>query len=180
MARTPITFVAPIIRATLATLADGMPAQIAAFNAQPANAVQLTEPQTYVFGAVALMIAEPFPIIECAAVSGDIGNFTVARATGDHDLRLNCAVWTQSTSGDVPLLYEETLGLMRCVIEVLTPTGAFGAGVEIAQDVGISWRSDVVPADLTAQKPADGRPLEGWLGSGLIQFRVEAPPEVFA
>ena len=179
MAHPSITFVAPLVRAALATLAQGMPDQIAAFNAQAENLVDLTTPQTYVFGALPLLASAAHPIVECAGVSGDIGNFTVGRATGDHDLRINVAIWAQGQTGDVPALYEETLGLMRCVVEVLVHEGGFGPGVKLANDLGISWRCDVIPADLTAASQEAGRSIEAWRGSGLLQFRCE-PLESFA
>jgi hypothetical protein len=65
------------------------------------------------------------------------------------------------------------------VIECLVPTGAFGAGVELAQDLGVAWRVDVLPYDPTAATPAEGRDFQKWLGSGLVQFRLE-PIEHFS
>jgi hypothetical protein len=178
MAQPSLTFVAPLVRAALATLEAGLPDQVAAFNAQPENDVVLTAPQTYVFGALPLLSSVAHPIVECAGVSGDLGNFTIRRETADHDLRINVAVWAQGQTGDVPALYEETLGLIRCIVEVLTPVGGFGPGVELANDLGVSWRCDVIPADLTAASQEAGRTIEAWRGSGLLQFRVE-PLETF-
>jgi hypothetical protein len=173
-----IKFAAPLVRAATATLQAEMAAQVAAFNAEPANTVEIEEPATYHFGGQALLNAYAFPQCEVAAVSGKLGNFAIARATADHDLTVNAALWVQGEEGDIPTLYEQTLGLVRCAIECLTPTGAFGPGVELAQDLGVSWRCDVVPYDPTASSPAAGRSFQHWLGSGLIQFRVE-PIETF-
>jgi len=179
MALPSIKFVAPLVRAALATLAADMPAQVTAYNAQAENLLDIVAPASYWFGANDLLSSAAFPQIEVAAVNGDLGNFTVGRATADHDLRVNVALWLQGATGDVPALYEQTVGLIRCVIECLVPVGAFGPGVQLANDLGVSWRCDVIPADLTAAKPVDGRPIENWLGSGLLQFRVE-PLETFA
>lgn len=173
-----IKFAAPLVRAATATLQAGMPAQVAAFNAEVANLVDIAVPATYHFGGQALLAAYAFPQCEVAAVSGKLGNFTHRQATADHDLMVNVALWVQGDEGDIPTLYEKTLGLVRCAIECLTPDGAFGPGVVLAKDLGISWRCDVVPYDPTASSPAQGRSFQSWLGSGLIQFRVE-PVELF-
>ncbi len=176
-----IAFVGPLVRAAIATLSAQMPGQVAAFNAEPANTVVLVAPATFHFGGNDLLSAFAFPQCEVAAVTGDLGNFTIARATADHDVRCNVSLWIDGADGggDIPTLYEQAAGLARCAIECLTPTGAFGVGVEIANDHGVSWRIDVVPFDPTAQTPSSGRNFQRWLGSALLQFRVE-PIEAFS
>lgn len=175
MAVPSIDFVAPLLRAGIATLQRQMPDQVAAFRAEPANQVEVDPPATYHFGGQDLLAAFPFPQVEVAAVAGDTGNWAIQRVSADHDPRVNVAVWVDGADGggDVPTLYEQTLGLARCVIECLAPVGAFGAGVELAQQGGISWRIDVVPFDPTSSTPMDGRSFQKWLGSALIQFHLE-------
>lgn len=166
---------APLVRAAIAQLQTYMAGQIGLFNADPANTVELDEPQTYHFGGNDLLTAFAFPQIEVAAVIGDTGLFTINRATVDHNPRVNVSVWQDGADGggDIPTLYEKMLGFKRCVIECLAPNNAFGPGVEIAQVNGVSWRIDVLPHDPTASTPAEGRKFQKWLGSALIQFRLE-------
>lgn len=173
MALPTIDFAAPLIRAAIATLETSMPGQVAAFNAEPANQVEIEEPQTYHFGGEDLLNAHAFPQIEVAVVAGDTGNFAIDRSEVDHDPRVNVAIWLEGDKGDVSQLYEQMLGLIRCAIECLAPKNAFGPGVELAQQRGISWRADTVPWDPTASSPAQGRDFQKWMASGLIQFRVE-------
>lgn len=168
-----IDFAAPLIRAATASLQTAMAGQVAAFNAEPANTVELAEPGTYHFGGQDLLAAFAFPQVEIAVVSGLTGAFAIGRREVDHDPRLNVAIWLDGEQGEIPTLYEKTLGLTRCVIECLVPPGAFGPGVEIAQQNGITWRIDVIPFDPTASTPAEGRNFQKWLGSGLIQFQLE-------
>jgi hypothetical protein len=172
MALPTIDFVAPLIRAATATLQRDMPGQVAAFNAEQANTVQIEAPATYHFGAQVLLSAYAFPQCEIAAVAGDTGNFAVGRSEVDHDPRVNVALWVQGDKGDAPELYEQTLGLARCAIECLTPAGAFGPEVEIADGQGIAYRIDGIPFDLTANTPAQGRDFSTWLGSALLQFHL--------
>lgn len=163
----------PLIRAAIAQLQAYMPGQVAAFNAEPANTVELPVPETYHFGGQDLLNAYAFPQIEVAIVTGDTGEFSIERTEVDHDPRANVAIWHQGDVGDVPQLYEAMLGLKRCVIECLVPRNAFGPGVEIAQQRGISWRIDTLPWDPTASSPATGRDFQKWMGSALVQFRLE-------
>jgi len=165
---------APIIRAAMAQLQTYMAGQVALFNAEPANAqVQIVAPASYWFGGQVLLSGYAFPQIEVAAVTGDTGAWAIGRSEVDHDPRVNVAIWVQGDIGDAPKLYEQTLGLKRCVIECLAPTGAFGPGVEIAQAGGISWRMDGIPIDPTAASPAQGRDFQLWRGSALVQFHLE-------
>jgi hypothetical protein len=175
MALPKIQFVGPIIRAAIAALQTNMPGQVAVFNAEPANTVDLDAPATYHFGGQDLLAAYPFPQIEVAAVTGDTGNWAIGRSEVDHNPRVNVAVWIDGADGggDIPVLYEKAAGYVRCVIECLSPTGAFGAGVELAQEQAIAWRIDPVPFDPTSSTPAQGRDFQKWLGSGLVQFRLE-------
>lgn len=175
MALPTIAFVAPLIRAAETRLQRYMPGQVAAFNAELANTVELDAPATYHFGGNDLLAAFAFPQIEIAAVTGDTGNWAIARTEVDHNPRVNVAVWIDGADGggDIPTLYEKTAGLVRCVIECLAADGAFGAGIELAQEQAIAWRIDTVPFDPTASTPAEGRTFQKWLGSGLVQFRLE-------
>ena len=166
-----IAFVAPLIRAGLATLQASMPEQVALFNAE-GNA-QIVTPATMHFGGTDLLSAFEFPQLELAGVAGDSGPFSIDRTEFDHDPRLTCGIWVQGAKGEIPELYEQVLGLVRCAIECLAPRNAFGPGVELSQAGGISYRIDVVPQDLTAAQPSAGRDFQNWLGSGMISFHLE-------
>lgn len=173
MALPAIGFTAPIISAAIATLKASMPGQVDQFNADPASTVELPEPQSFHRGGQDLLSAFAFPQIEVASVSGTLGPFAIGRAEADHDPRVNVAIWLDAEQGEIPDLYDKIQGLTRCVIECLVPTGAFGGGVQIVEQGGVSWRTDVVPYDPTASSPAEGRSFQKWLGSGLIQFALE-------
>jgi hypothetical protein len=166
---------APLIRAAITRLETYMPGQVTVFNAEDVNTVELTAPATYHFGGQDLLAAFAFPQVEVAVVAGNTGNFAVDRTEVDNDPSLNVAIWVDGADGggDVPTLYETVLGLKRCVIECLVASNVFGPGVQIAQENGISWRADVVPFDATAYTPAEGRKFQKWLGSALIQFKLE-------
>lgn len=173
MALPAIAFTSPIITAAIATLQAHMPGQVAQFNADPASTVELLEPQTYHRGGQDLLSAYPFPQIEVASVTGTMGPFAIGRLEADHDPRVNVAIWLDGAQGEIPDLYDKIQGLTRCAIECLVPTGAFGGGVQIVEQGGVTWRTDVVPFDPTSSSPQDGRNFQKWMGSGLIQFALE-------
>lgn len=174
MALPTIEFVAPEIRAAILQLQTYMPGQAAAFNADARNSIDIEAPATYHFGGQDLLNAYAFPQVEVAAVTGDTGEFAIGRTRADHDPRVNVAIWLQGSEGDIPHLYEQTVGMVKCVIECLAPVGAFGPGIEISNQGGIVWRIDVLPNDPTATSPNEGRDFQKWLGSGLVQFHLEA------
>lgn len=172
MPAVPITFASPIIRAALTTLEANLPGQIAQFNAQPENQVDLEEPRAYVYSADdPLGTTGPgFPVVEVAAMEGRSGRWAVDRVAADHDVVVNVNVWHEGDRGQLPPTYEMSLGLARCVIEVMRVTGAFGPGIEIANENGIYWRADALPADFTS----DQREFRKWQVPVFIQFRLEA------
>lgn len=164
-----IDFVAPIIRAALTTLQAQLPAAIAAFNAEDANQVDLTEPVAFEFGAADPLVV--FPTIEVSATTGITGPWAIDRSEVDHAPSVNVVVWHEGERGELGPTYELSLGLTRCVIEVLRVVGAFGDGVEISNELGaVTWRTDVIPAD-----PVDpeGRDFLKWRVPVLITFRLE-------
>ncbi len=166
-----ITFVAPIIRATIASLQAGMPARIAAFNAEPANTVDLEVPLdgSYYFGGNDVLSASAFPAVEVAAGQGTFGGWTVGRTEVDHDPIVNVVLWQEAGSGLIPPVYEAALGYARCVIETLRQPNAMGDGVEIAQDAGVFWRIDTLPYDMTD----DQRTFRKWRVPALVMLRLE-------
>ncbi|RDI73303.1 hypothetical protein Gocc_2903 [Gaiella occulta] len=166
-----IAFVAPLLRAAIATLKAGLPARIAAFNAQTENTVALAAPDVsaYHFGGNDVLSAAGFPQIEVAAPQGSFGAWTIGRTEVDHDPVVNVVVWQEALHGQIPPAYEAALGYVRCVIEALRSPGAFGGQVEIAQDNGVFWRIDVLPDDMTS----DGREFRKWRVPALITFRLE-------
>lgn len=164
-----IPFAAPIARAALATLQANLPAHIAAFNAESENTIDLVEPVAYVFGADDPLGGAGFPVVEAAAMEGRTGQWSVDRTEFDHDAVVNVVVWHEGDRGELSPTYEMSLGLARCVVECLAPTGAFGDGVEISQDGGVYWRADVLPADPTD----DARSFLKWRVPVFVGFKLE-------
>lgn len=159
------------IRAALASLEAGMPDQVAAFNAEAANTVDLEAPQTYKFGIIDAHAAHAFPQVEVAVVEGSFGEWGVERTEADHDPRLNVVIWLQGTTGETSVEYEKALGLIRCAIEVLADKDAFGPDAEIANENGIYWRlSELIPLEMDDVN----REVRKWLVPGFIQFRLES------
>ena len=164
----PITFVAPLIRQALATLAAELPDAIATFNAEDDQPLQLVAPAAYVFGAADPLIV--FPTIEVAAGDGSMAGFSIGRGEVDHDAQLSVVVWHEGERGELSPTYEASLALARCVIEVLTRPEAFGAGVEVSNEPGaVTWRTGALPADLAE----DGRQFTKWQVPVLISLRLE-------
>lgn len=166
---TTITFAAPLIRAAITTLQASLPAQITAYNAEPANTVDLVAPAEYVFGAADPLILGSGPVIEIASVQGRTGQFSIDRAEFDHDPRVTVCIWHEGDRGELSSTYEMSLGLTRCVIETLLVTGAFGSEVEVSDEGGVEWRTDAIPADPTD----DERQFKKWRVPVLIVFRLE-------
>ncbi len=164
---TEITFVAPIIRATIASLQANLPARITAFNAE--GNVQLTAPIAYHFGGNDVLSAEGFPQVEVAASQGSFGAWTIGRSEVDHDPIIQVVVWQEALTGEIPPAYEAALGFVRCVLEVLREPNAMGAGVEIAQEQGVFWRVDLLPFEMTDTE----REFRKWRVPALITIRVE-------
>ncbi|HLE98975.1 MAG TPA: hypothetical protein VI540_03685 [Gaiellaceae bacterium] len=162
-----ITFAAPIIRSAIASLQANLPTQIAAFNAEPENEVTLTAPVAFHFGAADPLIE--FPAIEVAATDGATAQWAIDRSEGDHFPQIAVVIWFEGERGEIGPTYEASLGMARCVLEVLSQTGAFGEA-EIPNDAGaVTWRTDVLPADLTE----DGREFSKWRCAVLLVFRLE-------
>lgn len=165
-----IAFVAPVIRAAIQTLRDQLPAQIAAYNAEPANTVPLVEPTDLVFGAMDPLVIGAGPVIEVAAIEGATASAAIGYTDFDHYPALSVVVWHEGERGELSPTYEESLGLARCVIEALTGPSAFGETATLRDDDGaITWRTEVMPADLTE----DPREFSKWRVAVLLGFRVE-------
>lgn len=184
MAVQSIKFVAPIIRAALASLEAGWAAQIAAFNAEPANLVDLEAPPAslpgfaagggYVFGADPVPIA--FPYVEASIMRGTMGPFSVGTAgVGDADSTptLQVIVWLEGLTGEIPPLYEAGIGYARIVIELLTVDGAIG---EIAEVSGT--REDAITYSIEGPLPVnpeeENREFRKWRIPVVVSFAVEA------
>ena len=162
-----IAFVAPIIRSAIAALQANLPSQIALFNAAPENEVELAEPVGYHFGAADPLVA--FPAIEVAATDGTTSQWAIDRSEGDHFPSVSVVIWFEGDRGELSPTYEASLGLAKCVIEVLSRPRAFGQA-EIPNDSGaLTWRTDVLPGDLTE----DGREFSKWRCAVLLVFRLE-------
>lgn len=168
---TEITFVAPIIRATIASLKANLPARVTAFNAEPENVTKLTAPadDAYHFGGNDVLSASGFPQVEVAASQGSFGAWTIGRSEVDHDPIIQVVVWQEALTGEIPPAYEAALGFIRCVLEVLREPNAMGAGVEIAQEQGVFWRVDLLPFEMTDTE----REFRKWRVPALITIRAE-------
>lgn len=165
-----ISFAAPLIRTAIQTLQDGLPAQIAAFNAEGDNTVSLVEPAEYVFGAADPLVIGTGPVVEVAAVQGSTGRFDLDRGEFDHDPRVTVCIWHEGEAGDLSRTYEASLGLARCVLETLVVAGAFGDEVEVANEGGVEWRTDAIGVDPTD----DAREFRRWRVPVLLVFRLES------
>jgi len=170
MAAPAMHWVAAEIRAALETLEAGMPAQVAAYNADPANEAVLDAPESYHFGVAHPLAAHAFPQVEVAAVEGRFGQWAVERTEADHDPTLNVVIWLQSGSGEAAEVYEQLLGMAKCAIELLRVDGAFGPEVEISNENGIYWRvSEAIPLEMDDEQ----REVKVWTVPVFLQFRLE-------
>lgn len=167
-----IVFVAPIIRATIASLQAGLAARVAAFNAETANQVDIVTPDSasYFFGGNDVLSAGAFPAVEVAASQGTLGSWTIGQGEVDHDPVVNVVVWQEALTGQIPPVYEAALGYVRCCLEVLRVPNAFGNGVSITQEQGVFWRVDLLPYEMTDSE----REFRKWRVPALITFRLEA------
>lgn len=179
---TKITFASPVVKAALATLQAGLPAQIAVFNAESQNTVDLTTPVAYVYGADDPLGVAGFPVVEVAAATGTGHGSSVSLGTVgsdfDHQIQLTVVCWHEGDRGELPTTYEMSLGMARCIIELLLVDGALGATAKVAEDATgplFTWRTDALPADLTS----DAREFTKWRVPVFIQFAVMAV-ETFA
>lgn len=170
-----IGLAAPIIRAALEALETHFPDHVAAFNAEADNAVDLDTPAAYVFGAANEHVA--YPVVEVSILDGTLGPFALdgdqaGPSDADHTPALNVVVWLMGTTGEVPALYEQALGYVRVVVEILAAQGSLGPDADVsAGPNAIRYRIvDVIPAD-----PADvDRELRRWRIPVAIEFTVEA------
>jgi hypothetical protein len=164
-----MTFAAPLIRTTITRLQADLDDAIAAFNAQPENTVDLVMPVQFAFGAADPLILVAGPVVEVSVPSGTSGDYDIGNSEFDHDLRLNVCVWHEGDRGELPTTYEMSLGLARCIVEVLTQDAAMGAEVDIAGQNGWRWRADVIPEDPSD----DGREFRKWRVPVLVEFTLE-------
>lgn len=159
---------APVIRAAIASLKANLPAQIALFNAQAANTVQLAEPVAYEFGAADPLIV--FPTIEVAMGEGTTAGASLGYVDFDHHPTLTVVAWHEGERGELGATYEMSLGLKRCILEVLTRDNAFGLDAWLPPEDGtITWRTGALPAELDDT----GREFKRWQVPVLIAFRLE-------
>lgn len=155
------------ILAATASLQAGMPAQVAAFNADPLNPTDIDVPQTYHFGGEFELANFAWPQVEVAVGDGRLQNFPTGNVGADHFPSCGVAIWLEGETGEIKTLYQQVLGLRHCALQILTKTGAFGAGVQIDRVRGVFWRADVVPAD------PQNRDFERWRTPLFLQFALE-------
>lgn len=167
MALPSIRFAAPIIRSAIKTLRADLPAQLAAFNNESVNEVELETPVVYRFGTNEPLFADGFPAVDVFVSDGKVHGHSAERLEADHDFNCGIVVWIEGDDGEVPPMLEKALGYSRCVIETMNPEGAFGGTVEVAVEPGISWRIDTIPADPAA------REVQRWRTYAFVQFPLE-------
>lgn len=179
-----IDFGAPIIRAALASLEADFAAHVAAFNAETENLVDLVVPIAsvagygsgggYVFGAEPELVN--FPLVEAAIIAGTMGPFSTGSAgvgDSDHTPRLQITLWQMGETGEVPALYEASLGYARCVIEILSEDGKLGPTAEVA-----GGRADAISYQalepIVANPEQENRQFRKWRVPIVVSFVVEA------
>lgn len=166
----PIEFAAPVVRAAIASLQAGMPAQVAQFNAEAENTVDLEAPATYHFGGQDLLSGYAFPQIEVAVVDGQMGPWAVEHVDADHFPTCNVVCWLEGDQGEIPILYEQALGYGRCILECLAQPRAFGGNAQVSERQAVYWRVDTIPAD----PAADGRTFQKWRTPFFARFPLDA------
>jgi hypothetical protein len=165
-----VTHVWPLITTAIASMKNGMPSAVAAFNAEAGHGVQLVAPDdaSYFAGASDALVAESFPAVEVYVAQGSLGPFDIHRAHADIDDRVTVVIWAEGGNGEIPELYEQAVGLGRCTIEVLAQDSAFGPDVEIANQRGaLTYSYSIVPAD------PNNRSIDRWRTAVVLQFMVE-------
>lgn len=165
-----LTGLAPIIRSTIASLQTGMAAQIAAFNNDSANSVQLDAPATYLFGITDVRSAVQMPLVEVVIRDWTMDIVDIG-LNMDVDPELIVICWQEGASGDVPEAYEASMGLSKCALEVLMQDNAFGPTVgrldsrDGARTVGACR---MFPADLSS----DRRTVTKWHVGTELRFTL--------
>jgi hypothetical protein len=159
----------PTIRAVKASLEQGLPARIAAFNAEPENGVQLIVPAAYYEGAEDLLEAGGFPAVEIWIPAGRMGPFAIGNADANVDDRVVVSITAWGDTGEARDLYETLAGYGRCAIEVLVEPDAFGPDIDISNVPGaVTYDYGIVPADALQTKA-----VSKWRGNAALTFLVE-------
>jgi len=134
----------PIIDTAIASLREGLPAQIAAYNARPEAVVQLEEPRQYAFGGLDPLV-DPFPVIEVGIKRALLSIDDITGQNIDTQPTLAVCVWHEGERGDLERTYRMSLGLGKCMTEVLLQPDALGpnvdtlanlAGAQVEQNAG--------------------------------------------
>lgn len=137
-----------------------MPGQVAAFNNDLANTVEIDPPQQYAFGATHPKSAALFPLVEVAIRDWTMDIIDIG---GGMDVAPEVIVicWQQGPEVDLEALYEASMGLAKCALEVLLADNAFGPTVgrlDGRDGARIAGSARALPADLAA----DGRSFTKW------------------
>jgi hypothetical protein len=172
-----IGFVMPLLRAAKATLDAGLADQLAAFNAESENTVDLDDPVKIIIGADDPLGVDGFPVVELAATQGAGGGASVGLGEAGSEFDsfpvLTVVVWNEGDQGELPPTYERSLGMARCVLECLLPAGALGGDASPVVDengrLAMFWRTDAIPADPTD----DGREFRKWRVPCLVQLTCQ-------
>lgn len=159
----------PLIRATATLLQGSLAAKIAAFNAEPANQVDLTvvANANYYPGGTDVGV---YPRIELHVPRAALGRASIGNDERDLDQRLVIVIWDEATTGEIPELYEKLAGYVRCILEVILQEDVLGDGVEIADQAD----AVVVEYSVLPDAPTDeSRTIEKWRGAALVVLELE-------
>jgi hypothetical protein len=101
-----VTHVWPLITTAIASMKNGMPSAVAAFNAEAGHGVQLVAPDdaSYFAGASDALVAESFPAVEVYVAQGSLGPFDIHRAHADIDDRVTVVIWAEGGNDEIPEL----------------------------------------------------------------------------
>lgn len=131
-------------RRVKAALEQGMPGRVAAFNADPDTAVELTVPGSYHVGGAPELSAEAMPLVEIGIPRQSIVGWSTGNREADRTDRLVVGVWAEHDAGDLEQIYEIVAGLAQCALEVLAADGALGTAT-VQRDRPIEVTHTAVP-----------------------------------
>jgi hypothetical protein len=128
-----VDHVEPLVDQAIATLKAGLPARIAAANAEASDFdIPAIADQDYWAGGQTSLVR--YPAIEVSAFAGELFNLSVSQAEADTDVQLAVIGWvamTPETGGDFSNLYRAATRYGRAILETLLVPDAFGAGVVV-------------------------------------------------
>lgn len=163
-------FVAPILKAAIASLQAGLDDRIAVFNAEAGNpTLVVPDAGSYAFGGRDDWSV--YPAVEVGAGHVQYGNLSLAQVDADVSLPVVVGVWLEGGTGEIEELYEQALGYGRVVTEVLIEPDAFGAGLVLDAERldSIDWLFPTIPVG----QPDEGRRFQKWKTAAIGTFQID-------